>query len=110
MPEPQKPNNPPAKPSVDKTSEIEPAQETPKFVIKPVDVRYKQTLTSLIADVAGGAKLSEAKQLLYEWVDELDEKDKASLLQTITSLSKRVKDIAEALTSEAPSLVAKLQQ
>ena len=53
--------------------------------------------------------LKDARLELHEFIDLTSDTDKDILRFKVTGVSKRVRDIADSLGSEAPSLIAKMQ-
>lgn len=74
----------------------------------PVDVRFRDMLMELVYDVSQGAKLAEAKHKMHAWVEDLSPTDKDVLYQKAAAVSKRVRDIADSLTSETPALLVRM--
>lgn len=97
---------------IDKTQD--PIEELPVVQQPPVstDVRFRDLLLELIMDVVNGElPLPTAKHKLYSFIDSLSEEAQDELMYNnkITVVSKRIRDIADTLTAETPSLLAKIR-
>lgn len=98
------------KKQLDVTAHEEQDEEEHHAPKEPASVRFQNMLTELIYDVMMGAKLNYAKQKLHSFCESLTDAEKDELASKITAITTRHRDIATALTTEAPSLLAKLQQ
>jgi len=86
----------------------ETTEAPPVKVIPPVDVQFRDVLMELVYDVSQGAKLAEAKNKLHAWVEELPQTEKDILYTKASAVAKRIRDIADSLTSETPSLLTRM--
>lgn len=106
----QQQHNPPPSPAPTPTPtpdpEVKPSYTGPR---KAVDEAYRELLIELIIDVSNGKQLAAAKRTLYTFIDDCLPEEKSALLLKITGVSQRIRDIAQALAGESPSLIAKLQ-
>lgn len=85
-------------------------EDTEQPVAKSIEDQFRDALAELIVSVISGTKsLKDAKLDLHEFIDLTSEADKEVLRFKVTGTCKRVRDIAESLSSEAPSLIAKMQ-
>jgi hypothetical protein len=88
---------------------IEPTDTVGVIWKSPAAIFREAFVDSLFAVIDNKQKLVDAKRALHTVVEELTAEQKAELLQQITPMTRRISDIATALTTEVPALMVKLQ-
>jgi hypothetical protein len=83
--------------------------EAPAPKQRDVEERFRSIVIKLIYSVVDGSMtLSTAKKDLHAFCEDLSQADKDVLYNKASAISKRVRDIADGLTAETPSLLARL--